>query len=270
MKRSSGARIGATFAVTALSLALITGCGGDSDDDNKGAAADSTPTQAAKVFSAAELKKLIIAKGDLDGYDVESADTGDQFAASKDKVTVADAKCEPLAYVLTGFAPGDDETGYVNRMVTETADLDATPDANASEEDVSDALESITDSLGSTMTIVSLSSYESDGAEQTMKAVTDAVGGCASGFTVAATGQDTQKFTKVAEDKSTATGDESVAFAVTGDVDGGDETTVHAEVVRHGSTIATYYSISLAALAGKATDYSVPAELVKAQAAKLK
>ncbi|MEU5093404.1 hypothetical protein [Streptomyces sp. NPDC020996] len=275
MKRSSGARRGAAVAVSVLSLALTTGCGGDSGaqdakappgEDSSSTASTASTTAAAKALGAGELEKLIVTKADLDGYDVRPADTGDRFAASKDQVTVADAKCEPIAYVLTGFAPGD-ESAYVNRMVTEKS---TEPTASGtSDEDLDNAMDGLQDVLDSTMTIVSLSSYAGGGAEETMKSVTDAVGGCAGGFTVSAKGQDTQTFTKVAEEKSAGTGDQSVAFAVTSKVEGGT-TTVHAEVVRHGSTVATYYTLSLAALAGKEDTYDIPADVVQAQAAKLK
>ena len=260
-------RAGATAAVSVLSLALITGCGGNSDDSNGSGSKDSSSssTAAAKALGAAELKKLIISGADLDGYAVKSADTGGKFAASKGQVKVADARCAPLAYVLTGFAPGD-TSAYVNRMATEKSDK-PTP-AGTSDKDLDAAMNGLQDVLESKLTIVSLSSYDGGGAQKTMKSVSDAVSGCANGFTVSAKGQDTQTFTKVAEEKASGSGDESVAFAVTGTADG-DTTTVHGEVVRHGSTVATYYSISLAALAGKQDKYGVPAEIVKAQAAKL-
>ena len=76
----------------------------------------------------------------------------------------------------------------------------------------------------------------------------------------------------MASEKASGSGDESVAFAVTGDAEG-DEVVVKGEVVRHGSTVATYYSINLAAFSGEAgagtADYDVPAEVIDAQAAKL-
>lgn len=259
-------RAGAAAAVSVLSLALITGCGGDSDDSKGSGSADSSsPTSAAKALSAAELEKRIISAQDVDGYEVKSADSGGRFAASKDQVSVADAKCEPIAYVLTGFAPGD-ESAYVDRMVTEKT---SKPTSTGSTDEDLDAIEdSLKDIMGSTMTVVSLSSYDGGGAERTMRSVSDAVAGCTGGFTVSAKGQETQKFTGVAEEKAGGTGDESVAFSVTGKAEG-DTTTVHGEVVRHGSTVATYYSISLAALAGKQDKYSIPAEIIKAQAARL-
>ncbi|MFI6205789.1 hypothetical protein ACIBAI_05240 [Streptomyces sp. NPDC051041] len=273
MKRSSGVRLSATTVVSVLSLALVTGCSGSGPDDSKdsGNSGAASAAPAAKALGAAELKKLIIADGDVKGYEVRSADTAEPFAGSKGAMTVTDAACEPIAYVLTGFAPGDDESAYVNQAVTEKPDAQAGPgpDENSSDEEFEEALEAVEDSLSSTVTIVSLSSYEGDGAEAAMKSVSTAVDGCAGGFTAAAKGQDTQEFTKVAEEKSSGTGDESVAFAVTGRVEGGGTTAVHAEVVRHGTTVATYYSLNLAALAGEKSTYTIPAEVVQAQAAKL-
>ncbi|GAA2446891.1 lipoprotein [Streptomyces glaucus] len=254
--------------MSVLSLALVTGCSGSGPDDSK----DSGNSGAASAaLGAAELKKLIIADGDVKGYEVRSADTAEPFAGSKDAMTVTDAACEPIAYVLTGFAPGDDESAYVNQSVAEKPDAQAGPglDENSSDAEFEEALEAIEDSLSSTVTIVSLSSYEGDGAEAAMKSVSSAVDGCAGGFTAAAKGQDTQEFTKVAEEKSSGTGDESVAFAVTGRAEGGGTTAVHAEVVRHGTTVATYYSLNLAALAGEKPAYTIPAEVMQAQAAKL-
>lgn len=137
-----------------------------------------------------------------------------------------------------------------------------------SDEDLDATMNGLQDILESKLTIISLSSYDGGSAQDTMKSVSDAVSGCANGFTISAKGQDTWRFTKVAEERSAGSGDESVAFAVTGRTEG-DTTTVHGEVVRHGSTVATYYSVSLAALAGKKDEYGVPAEIVKAQTAKL-
>ncbi|NUR02672.1 MAG: hypothetical protein HOY79_40920 [Streptomyces sp.] len=147
--------------------------------------------------------------------------------------------------------------------------LDGRPTpTGTSDKDLDAAVNGLQDVLEAKLTIVSLSSYDGGGARTAMKSVSDAVSGCANGFTVSAKGQDTQKFTKAAEEKSSGSGDESVAFAVTDKADG-DTTTVHGEVVRHGSTVATHYSTGLAALAGKQDRYGVPAEIVKAQAARL-
>ncbi|WP_369248644.1 hypothetical protein [Streptomyces sp. R41] len=275
MKRFALSRTGIAVAASALSLTLATGCsdsGSGSKDDDKAAGSDK-PTAAAKVLSDAELTKRIIAAGDVDGYKVGPADQSEAFTSSKDDVKVVDEKCAPIAYVVTGFAPGD-STAYVNRMATQ--EVSASPSASSTksledmtDEDLDDAMKSITDALGATVTIVSLSSYEGDGAKETMSSVSDAIKGCASGFKATGNG-DTQKFTKVEAEKASGSGDDSLAFAVTGDAEG-DKVVVHGEVVRHGSTIATYYTLSLAAFADEATagDYTIPAEIIKAQAAKL-
>ncbi|MFF1680796.1 hypothetical protein ACFVYG_32755 [Streptomyces sp. NPDC058256] len=279
MKRFTLPRTGIAAAASVLSLALATGCsdsGSDSGDGDK-ATGGKESTAAAKALSSAELEKAIIATSDVDGYEVTSATDSEPFAASKKEVKVVDEKCAPIAYVLTGFAPGDSEAAYLNRQVTPATE-EVEPSASSSksledmtDEEFEDAMENITGALGSTMTIVSLSSYEGDGAQETLASVSEAVEGCASGFTAAA-GGDTQKFTKVVSEKASGSGDESVAFAVTGDADG-DEVVVKGEVVRHGSTVATYYSINLAAFSGETgagtADYDVPAEIIKAQAAKL-
>ncbi|MDT0434355.1 MULTISPECIES: hypothetical protein [Streptomyces] len=264
MKRSSRTRAVATFSVSALSLVLITGCGGDSDakDTKDTAGKPSAPAATAEAIGKGELEKLIVATADVEGYDVKPAGAAQQIVPSKDALTVKDAACEPLAYVLTGFAPGD-EKAFVNRVATQAAPT-AAPSAGSDAD-----LDAAKDLLGSTITIVSLSSYDGDGAQRTMKAVKDAVSGCAGGFTFSAEGQEAQQFTKVAPGKPVGSGDESAAFTIDGKTDGG-ETTVNAEVVRHGSTVATYYALNLAALAGKKADTSIPEEIVTAQESKLK
>ncbi|MDX6362749.1 MAG: hypothetical protein QOC85_1759 [Streptomyces sp.] len=274
MQRSTLSRAGIAVVASAFSLALATGCsdsGSGSGDGDKAAGSDK-PTTAAKALTEAELKKRIIATGDVDGYKIGAADEAEPFASSKDDVKVVDQKCAPVAYVVTGFAPGD-SSAYVNRLATEQV---ASPSASSTksledmtDDEFEDAMNSIHDSLGTTATFVSLSSYEGEGAQKTMTSVAEAIKGCSSGFKATAHG-DTQKFSKVEAEKASGTGDESLAFAVTGVADGG-KYLVHGEVVRHGDSIATYYTMSLAAFAddAKASDYDVPADLVKAQAAKL-
>nr|WSY52227.1 hypothetical protein OG999_20285 [Streptomyces sp. NBC_00886] len=261
MKRSSGIRLCATVAVSALSLALIAGCSDGGSNDAKDSAKSS-----AKALTAAELQKLIIAKGDADGYEVEAL--AKTFPASKNAIK-ADEKCKPLLYVMSGLAPGD-AAAYTNRTATE--EKKPSDAASKSLEDMSDAdmEKALTDSMTLDVTVVALSSYDGDGAQKAVKSVSDAVSGCTGGFASAA-GGDEQKFTKVAAEKGSGTGDESVAFAASGemeDTDGGTAT-VHAEVVRHGNTVATYYTMNLGAMmAGKA--YTVPAAVITAQSAKLK
>lgn len=267
MKRSPGARIGATLTVSALSLALITGCSDKSSDDAKetGSGADSSSSApAAKTYTAAELQKLILAQGDLDGYKVEKTAGAPE---TKDEVTTDDEKCRPLAFAMSAQAPGDAKAETSVQTTEEKAA--PTDDASKSLEDLAEGEfeDSLMESMNIEVTIVGLSSYEGDGATETFKSVSDAVEGCSGGFTVTADGEK-QKLTKITAEKASGTGDESVAFASEGDMDG-ESGTVHAEVVRHGNTIATYYTINLGALmSGQA--YTVSGTVVEAQAAKLK
>jgi hypothetical protein len=265
MKRSSGIRLCVTVAVGALSLALITACSDSGSDDAKDSAKDSAKSSA-KALTAAELKKLIIAEGDADGYQVKAV--AKTYPAGKSAIK-ADAKCKPLLYVMSGLAPGD-TAAYTNRMATEEKKPSDTASKSLEDMSEADVEKALTDSMTLDVTVVALSSYDGDGAEKAVKSVSEAVTGCTGGFASAA-GGDEQKFTKVTAEKGAGTGDESVAFAASGEMEDSDgrTATVHAEVVRHGNTVATYYTMNLGAMmTGK--DYTVPAALITAQSAKLK
>ncbi|MFF7548527.1 hypothetical protein ACFZCU_33525 [Streptomyces canus] len=259
MKRSSRARIGAAATVSVLSLALITGCGGGSDDDSKesgpsketGAASSPSTTTPAKALSAAELEKLLLAKGDVTGY--EAADGDDTLPKAKSEVKTDKADCAPLAHAMAGLAPGDTDASVSNTL---TKSPDATP--SSGEEAV----------LNVEMTFVGLSSYDGDGAEKAVKAVSDGIAACSGGFTITAEGEK-QKITKVASGKASGKGDESVAFSVGADMDGEGTATFNTEVVRVGNTVSTYYTVDFASLeSGKAA--AVSTAVVDAQLAKLK
>jgi hypothetical protein len=257
--------MGATVAVSVLSLALITGCSDDGSDGSKdsansGSASSSSPTTAAKAYSAAELEKLLLADGEIEGYKVSSGD--DTLLAAKSALKVDKAECEPVAYATAALPPGDTDAGASN-SVTQSAPTDS---ASKSLEDLAEG--DLGDAFNLTQNFVGLSSYEGDGAEKAFKAVSDAVAACSGGFGYAAQGTDS-KIVKIAPEKASGTGDESLAFAVEAETDGGGTGTFHTEVVRHGSTIATYYSVNFAAL-GSGKPYDVPAAVIDAQAAKLK
>ncbi|MBC2900856.1 hypothetical protein [Streptomyces cupreus] len=257
MKRSSGARIGATVAMSAVTLALITGCSSEESDDSKSTDAgksSASPAQAAKALSAAELEKLLLAKGDIKGYKVETGD--DTLPKSKTEVKTDKAECDPLAWATAGLAPGDTEANASNTVAEDKASsATAAPD-------------SVEDAFNINMTFVGLSSYEGDGAEKAMKAVTDGIAACSGGYGLKAAGENS-KVTKVASAKASGQGDESVAFAEDVDMDGEGTATFNTEVVRKGNTIATFYTVNFASLGtGKAAE--VPAEIVTAQLGKIK
>ncbi|MDC0771358.1 hypothetical protein [Streptomyces sp. HD] len=254
MKRSSGVRAAATVAVSVLSLALVTGCGGDSGGSD------------AKALSSAELKKAIIAQGDAAGYKVDAS--GKQLPKSKEQVTSSEEKCRPLAYAMGGQAPGDSASHTAVMATQEKKKPTGSPSKSLEDLTEGEFEDSFTDALSLNMTVVGLSSYDGDGATETFKSVADAVKSCSGGFPLTMQGTD-QKLTKITEEKASGAGDESVAFTVVSDMEDGDVGTAHAEVVRHGSTIATYYTMNLGLMM---TDkpYDVPAAVIDAQAAKLK
>ncbi|WP_346183920.1 hypothetical protein [Streptomyces osmaniensis] len=253
MKRSSGVRVAATVAVSALSLALVTGCGGDSGGSD------------AKALSAAELKKSIIAQGDVEGYKVDAS--GKQLPKSKDQVKSGEEKCAPLAYAMGGQAPGE-AASETSVMVTQEKKKPTDGASKLEDLTESEIEDSITSAMDMTLTVVGLSSYDGDGAEETFKSVSDAVESCSGGFPFTMQGTD-QKVTGIAAEKGSGSGDESVGFTAKSDAEDGDVATTHVEVVRHGSTIATYYTMNLGLMI---TDkpYDVPAAVIDAQSAKLK
>jgi hypothetical protein len=260
MKRSSRVRT-ATAIVGVLSLALITGCGGGSDDKGASGGSDTSSASSAadaKALSAAELEKRLLVAADVKGYKVASGD--DTLPKSKNDVKADKAECAPLAYAMSGLAPGDTDANASN-SVTSRPDV-----ASKSPEDISEA--DIENAFKVEMTFVGLSSYDGDGAEKAVKAVSDGIQACSGGFGITAQGE-SQKITKVAAGKTSGSGDESVAFSVDSDMDGEGTATFNTEVVRVGNTVATYYTVNFATLAtGKAA--AVPTAVVDAQAAKLK
>ncbi|WP_037683986.1 hypothetical protein [Streptomyces griseus] len=266
MKRSSGARLCATATLGALSLALLTGCsdeGADSKDDAKSGGSGgspSSPVATATARTAAELEKLLLAQGEVKGYRVTSGD--DTLPKSKSDVKTDKAECAPLAYAMSGLAPGETEANASN-TVTEDKASDA---ASKNPKDLSE--EDIAGAFKVDMTFVGLSSYDGDRAVRALNSVSDGVKACSGGFGITSQGEK-QKITKVAEGKASGAGDESVAFSVSSDMDGQGTATFNTEVVRVGNTVATYYTVNFGNLeTGKAAE--IPSAVIEGQAAKLK
>lgn len=265
----------ATTTVGVLALALITGCGGGdsgaSEKTQDGKTAETATTT--KAATKAELEKLLVATADVSGYKVGMTAEETKAADSKSDLKVAAEVCAPIAYAVSGFAPGD-EAAVVQTKVSQDAKK-PTDTASESTGDVSDAewQAEFAESMNIDITFLTLSSYDGDGAEKTMKAVSDAVAACAGGFSIKGS-TDTTKYAKVAPVKTSGAGDESVAFSVTGEPDDSEDTPeatgfTYGEVVRHGNTIAAYTTVNLAkVVSGK--PYAVSAPVVKAQSAKLK
>lgn len=251
-------RVAATVAVSALSLALVTGCSDSGSADAKGShdsgATPSSSAPAAKALTKAELEKLLLAQGEVKGYKVDSGD--DTLPKSQSEAKTDKAACNPLAWATAGLAPGDTDANASN-----TVSEDKASTATAQPEDIADA-------FNVKMTFVGLSSYEGDGAEKAMKAVSDAVTACAGGYGLTA-GTEKTKVTKVASAQGAGSGDESVAFTQDVDMDGEGTATFRTEVVRKGNTVATFYTVDFAAL-GSGEAAEIPAAVVEAQLGKLK
>ncbi|WP_314221202.1 hypothetical protein [Streptomyces zaehneri] len=262
MKRSPGARLCATAAIGALSLSLLTACSDDGSKDSadskasaSSSAGSSSSAPAAKALTSAELEKLLLAQGELKGY--KSASGDDTLPASKSSVKTDKPACDPLAWATAALAPGDTDANASN-----TVSEDKASGATAQPEDIADAFDI-------DMTFVGLSSYEGDGAEKAMKAVSDGVTACAGGYGLTAEGE-TTKVTKVVAEKGAAKGDETVAFAADVDMDGAGTATFHTQVVRKGNTVASFYTVNFAAMSKGGDMGAVPAAVVDAQVAKLK
>ncbi|MBN0045367.1 hypothetical protein JS756_14860 [Streptomyces actuosus] len=260
MKRSSGARLCATAVVGALSLALVTGCSGEKkNDDAKGSAAPAssaagTTAPAAKALTAAELQKLLLAQGELKGY--KSDPGADILPKSKAEVKTDKAACDPVAWATAALPPGDTDARAAN-----TVTQDKAGSATGAPTDMENAFDV-------DLTFVGLSSYDGDGAEKAMKAVSDGLAACAGGYGLTAAGE-SSKVTKVTSEKGAELGDESLAFAEGVDMDGEGTAMFHTQVVRKGNTVATFYTVNFSAI-GSGEGVKVPAAVVEAQVAKLK
>ncbi len=248
-------RTAATVTVSVLSLALVTACSTEESSGSKSLGSESAaPAEAAKAFSASELEKLLLAQGEVKGYQVDSGD--DTLPKSKTEVKTDNAQCDPLAWATAGLAPGDTDANASNSVTEDKAST-----ATAQPEDAEDIFDV-------DVTYVGLSSYEGDGAAQAMKAVSDGVSACSGGYGLAAGGEDS-KVTKVSSLEGSGLGEESVAFAEDVDMDGEGTATFHTEVVREGNTIATFYTVNFASF-GTGEAAEIPASVVEAQITKLK
>lgn len=245
--------------MSAVTLALITGCSSEESDGSKSTDAgnsSASPTQAAKALSAAELEKLLLAQGDLDAKKYKIEDGDDTLPKSRTTVKSTKAECEPLVWATAALPPGDTDA-HASNTVSEVP----TSTGTSSPEDFADAFDI-------NVTFVGLSSYEGDGAEKAMKAVSDGASACTAGYEFTGDGE-TTKVNKVAPAQGSGQGDESVAFSQEIDMDGAGPANFTTEVVRKGNTIATFYTLNLASIdSGKAPEN--PTEVVTAQLGKIK
>ncbi|MFE6619247.1 hypothetical protein [Streptomyces sp. NPDC057740] len=257
------------LTASAVSLALLlTACGGgeQSGEDEEAAKGGTTSEQpAAKTLTAAELEKLVVAKGDVKDHEIKKPGKADVFAPGS--VSVDKAECDAVGQVLSAL-PAGKPAATVQRLVVQESE--ASKKGMPSMEELAEmsekeAEEATLDSLDITKTMTSLWSYEAGGAEQTLTTLREAGKKCAGGFAMTVDGEK-QQVTKVTEEKLTA-GEDAVAWTVGTKQDGSaGETKV--VVFRQGGTLAGFSSFNIAAVT-RGEAFEQPSAVIEAQAAKL-
>ncbi|MEW2067033.1 hypothetical protein [Streptomyces sp. NPDC007346] len=259
------------LAACAVSLALLaTACGGSSDSDagdgknDKGGAtsgSSSAPKASAEALSAAELEAASLAQGDVEGHKVAKAGPDDEVPA--DGLKADKEACLPVVHAMFGVAADGSKATTKRKVVTDPA-----KGAKKSIEDLTDgegeaALEAAFDL---TSTFVALNSYEGTAGADAYAAVKKAAAECAGGFTATVAG-DEQKVVSITEEKVTG-GDEAAAWTVTAEEDGA-KAPFKLVALRKEGTVATFFSFNLAAGRDGGAKFTVPTEVVAAQAKKL-
>ncbi|MCL8015081.1 hypothetical protein [Streptomyces sp. AS02] len=256
------------LAASAVSLALlVTACGGGeeagADKETKGGT--QSEQSAAKALTAAELEKLVVAKGDVEGHKITVPGKDDTFEPGA--VTVERAECEPVGQAMSAL-PASKPASSVQRLVVQEPDA-AKKDMPSIEElaemTEEEAEQATLDSLDITKTMTSLWSYEADGAEQTLATLREAGKKCAGGFSMTIDGEK-QQVTKVTEEKLAA-GEDAVAWTVATKT-GGTPAETKVVVFRQGTTLAGFSSFNIAAVT-RGDAYEQPTAVIEAQAAKL-
>ncbi|MFG2403679.1 hypothetical protein [Streptomyces brevispora] len=256
------ARTAAMAATTAVLCLAAVACGPSDDEpgnDGKGAgtsarpsgtdaqdpaagdsavpAPTSTPTSSGKVLSKAELAKVALTTGEVAHYEVTPMQGGDETGTEKSE----NEDCRPLVAVING-APEPAAAATVFRTVMDK-----------SEEGQDDQ----------TVVTEILTSHPDGSAQQIMRDVRDAVHACAGGFRTSSE-DGPSSYTQVKRLNLPRAGQESIAYQVTGSIEG-DKVPLVFQLVRTGSTVVTFYVANF--LDTKTPQ--LPAELVSAQAAKL-
>ncbi len=197
----------------------------------------STPTSSGQVLDRAGLAGIALTTGEVASYEVTPMQGGEETGTERSE----NKDCRPLVAVING-APEPAPAATVFRTVMD-----------ASEEGRDDQ----------TVVTEILTSHRKDAAQQLMRGVRDAVRACAGGFrTSSEDGPST--YTEVKQLPLPPAGQESIAYQVTGSIEG-DRVPLLFQLVRTGSTVVTFYVADF--LTGKTPE--LPAGLVAAQAAKL-
>ncbi|MFE5241112.1 MULTISPECIES: hypothetical protein [unclassified Streptomyces] len=258
MRATAVRRTALAAAVASLTL-LATACSG-SDSDAKGdgdasGAKDSSSAKpaAVKALTTAELEKVSLEQGDVAGHKITK--TGPEDIGKAEDVTVDKKECEPIGYAFYGVKRGE-PVGNAGRKVVEEPKKDEAADPE-------DALAGM---LDITSSLVTLASYDGEGAAQSLAELRESAAACAEGgFTLAMKGSK-QKVTKLTEEKVTG-GEEALAWRV--QMGEGDAAAPFKLVsLRQGGTVATFFSFNLGKT-GADADFDLPTAVIDAQVGKL-
>ncbi|MFF9484730.1 hypothetical protein [Streptomyces sp. NPDC014676] len=261
--RTTAVRRTALAASAAALALLVTACGGSGDEDKAGdskgkgdSTASASAAPAAKALTAAELEKAGLAQAD-----VKSGKVATKVAATddiaKDQVKAEDAACLPLAHAQAGVAQGEPAATAKRSWTGEPVK----PSEGTSPEDA------LLASIDLDKMLISLASYEGDGAAQALKGLTTAAEKCAGGFTATVAGEEMQ-VVKAATTAAPEGGDEGTAITLTVAADEDVKAPSKIVVVRKGATLVTFSVVNLASMA-TGEDFDVPADVVDAQLGKL-
>ncbi|MEU3977117.1 hypothetical protein [Streptomyces bacillaris] len=262
------------LAACAVSLTLlVTACGGSSDADagngksDKAGAAD-TSSQApkagadAKALSAAELETASLEQGDVEGHKVTKAGPDDEVPA--DGLKTDKEACLPVVHAMFGVAADGSKASAKRKVVTDPAKGAKKSVEDMSEGEVEDAMKAAFDL---TSTFVALNTYDGAAGPDAYAAVKKAAAECAGGFDVTIAG-DQQKIVSITEEKITG-GDEAAAWTVVQQDKDGAKAAYKLVALRKAGTVATFFSFNLTAGADGGAKFTLPTEVVAAQAKKL-
>ncbi|WP_406339115.1 hypothetical protein OG987_25085 [Streptomyces sp. NBC_01620] len=195
------------------------------------------PATTGRVLTEAELTEAALATGDVADYEVTPLQGSEETGTEK----AENQACRPLAAVING-APEPAATATVFRTVMDR-----------SEEGKDDQ----------TVVTEILTSHPKGAAQQVLRDVRDAVQACAGGFRTSSD-EGPSTYSKVDLLDASRVGEESIAYQVTGNIEG-DKVPLVFQLVRRGSTVVTFYVADFV----DATPPELPAEVVTAQLAKL-
>ncbi|MEV4875896.1 hypothetical protein [Streptomyces cyaneofuscatus] len=259
------------LAACAVSLTLLaTACGGSSDTETEGGKTDkggatsgssSAPKTSAKVLSAAELETASLKQGDIEGHKVAQAGPDDEVPT--DGLKADKATCLPVVHAMYGAAEAGSKATTKRKVIT-----DPKAGAKKSIEDMTDgeAEGALTAAFDLTSTLVALNAYEGTAGPDAFAAVKKAAADCAGGFTATVAGAK-QKIVSITEEKVTG-GDEAAAWTLIQEDDGA-KAPFKLVALRKEGTVATFLSFNLAAGKDGGAKFTVPTEVVAAQAKKL-